>query len=265
LASYRYRQSLDGGPLSPEQLGEQLGVSGDTIRRWEKDRSRPSQADLARFAEVCGLAPIEREFLIWAFSGRQLNPPPSEQAFHDFAASALTAGVPALILDEFHYVRAWNSYHPGILQSPGPGPLTHFHEIFGRFIPNEAPNNRPENFQRWLRYFWMSTAPFASSPGYRRLIEQLRRSPEFERRWRSMGLERDESIAEPVNAPRYIEHDVIGTWRIFSTAVTLPPAYYLREYFPLDEKAQAHMRRIGASRPLKVFTKDIIHWTLEPE
>src|SRR5439155_24792950 len=110
LACYRYRRWFEGEVLSsPEQMGEFLGVSGPTIRRWETGRSTPSHFDLQRFADVCRLSPIETAFLVTAFDAREQEKPPESDKFKESVTEILCTDFPAYVLDSFFYLRAWNS------------------------------------------------------------------------------------------------------------------------------------------------------------
>src|SRR5688572_9753404 len=95
---------------SPEHLGEFLGVSGPTIRRWESGRSSPNHFDLQRFADVCRLSPIETGFLLDAFAAKESEQPPDINEFHRAAEDVLKLPFPAYLLDSFFFLRAWNSH-----------------------------------------------------------------------------------------------------------------------------------------------------------
>lgn len=54
LAVYR-----DEKGLTQEALGKELGVTGQTVWRWENRTRAPRRRDVPRIAEVTGLSPAE--------------------------------------------------------------------------------------------------------------------------------------------------------------------------------------------------------------
>src|SRR5690606_17590751 len=67
--------------LSPEDVGGQMGVSGATVRRWENGRAVPTEEDLVRLGEICGLSSQQVAFLRIAFRGRLAPLPPDRATF----------------------------------------------------------------------------------------------------------------------------------------------------------------------------------------
>ncbi len=64
---HRLRQS-NGRPCSPEAFGQLVGVSGATLRRWEKNLLLPKGCDLEAVASACELTSKQRAFLLRCFS-----------------------------------------------------------------------------------------------------------------------------------------------------------------------------------------------------
>ena len=185
LASYRYRRYIEGEDLSsPEQIGELLGVSGPTVRRWESGHSEPSHFDLQRFADVCKLTAIETTFLLRAFSAREIEQPPSWEIFRKTATTVLATSFPAYLMDSFFFVRAWNSYRDAL--DGQPAPMTYESNILrGPLMAVERPNDTEDQehrLWRWLRDFWFSTAGLCGSVPYQRILKELCALPNFEQR-----------------------------------------------------------------------------------
>ena len=53
---WAYRKSRG---LTQEALGKELGVTGQTVWRWENGSRSPRRRDLSRIAEKTGLSPAE--------------------------------------------------------------------------------------------------------------------------------------------------------------------------------------------------------------
>lgn len=50
---WRLRMAIETAGLTSEELGDMLGVSGMTVRRWTKDTNRPKKAYLLQIALYC--------------------------------------------------------------------------------------------------------------------------------------------------------------------------------------------------------------------
>ncbi|HLF80120.1 MAG TPA: helix-turn-helix transcriptional regulator [Dehalococcoidia bacterium] len=263
LACYRYRcHSEDGSPLSPEQLGSLLGVSGATVRRWEAGNSKPSEMDLRRFGDICGLSALELEFILVAFAAKNLEQPPTEEAFSHVMPDIISADFPAYAMDSLFYLRAWNSYMRVFLPfSEGQTP----HHILAAHLTVHAPTEEPEAYEAridyWIREFWLSTAGLCGSEPYRRVLAELRDVPEFEERWRRLGLEI--SNPKPNGGPYYFTTGRLGVFRVFPVRVNCPPVYHVREHVPLDAAALAHLDGERSSGPPSVNLAPDRHWAVE--
>ena len=63
LVHYRSRAQKRDPSLTLVRIANELAVSTDTLRRWERGAARPREQDLDRLAGIWGLAGIEAEFL----------------------------------------------------------------------------------------------------------------------------------------------------------------------------------------------------------
>jgi transcriptional regulator with XRE-family HTH domain len=263
LACYRYRcHSEDDSPLSPEQLGSLMGVSGATVRRWEAGNSKPSEMDLRRFGEICDLTALELEFILVAFAAKNLEQPPSEEAFVQAMPDIISADFPAYAMDSLFYLRAWNSYMRVFVPFSGgqtPRHLLAAHMLAGS--PTEDPAAHDARIDYWIREFWLSTAGLCGSEPYRRVLAELREVPQFEERWRRLGLQR--SDPKPNGGPYYFATGRLGVFRIFPVRVNCPPVYHVREHVPLDDAARAHIESERRSGSPVVHLVPERHWAVE--
>ena len=263
LASYRYRWQATGRPLSPEQLGVLLGVSGTTVRRWEAGRLRPTREDLAHFSEVCDLSPLEREFLLAAFHGREEEEPPDSERFESLVSRSLNSALPAFVLDSLFYIRGWNTYTAQLIgwEEEGVPERNALEGLFRDLGPRRQSVASPERDERWLRSFWLSTASLTGTEAYRELLQRLRGLGNFEDRWRNLALEHNPG-SPPINLPFLFRHRLHGTFRIFITTVTLPPVYYVREFVPVDQTARSFINELQESGPARAISLEKYHWAL---
>ena len=246
-----------------------MGVSGATVRRWEAGNSKPSEMDLRSFAEICHLAPMEREFIIVAFAAKYAEEPPSEETFAAAMSQIISDEFPAYALDSLFYVRAWNSYMSVFLPfstQRSPRHIIAAHLLAEADVPpplREEPEARNARIWGWVRDFWMATASLCGSEPYRRVLAELRLVPEFEELWQRMGKERIEAIREPSGSPYYFSNGRIGTFRVFPIRVTCPAVYYVREYVPMDDAARQHLATERGSEPRSIVLMPERHWALE--
>jgi transcriptional regulator with XRE-family HTH domain len=263
LACYRYRLTTTAGRhCSPEELGRLLGVSGDTVRRWEAGQARPSEEDLLHFADACALRPIERAFLLEAFSETKFEDAPEPQRFVDLAHVQLSQGFPGYIYDSLFYVRAWNSYVDVVLNIRGYPPMGE-HILDNILLPSNAENwaatTRTHRQARWLREFWFLTANLCGSNPYFELLNRLENNREFYDRWMQLALgEREDEQA--VGDPYYFDYPELGTFRVSISRIALPTVYYLKEYVPLDETAMARMETARRAGKAVVHVLGQVHW-----
>ena len=263
LACYRYRRWMEGEMVSsPEQLGEYLGVSGPTVRRWETGKSTPSHFDLQRFAAVCRLSPIEASFIMEAFGAKELEQSPEAEAFRQAAEEVLAIPFPAYVLDSFFYLRAWNSYMAAL---DGP-PLTSGQAINllrGPILAATRPNeseDRDHRLWRWLSDFWYSTAGLCGSIAYKRVLREFAGIPGFEEKWRRMALERNQWQSWSFNAPYHYKNESVGDYSVFPSRIILPPTYHLRVYVPRDEWARHRLAECLTQSP-EVAILPEVHWS----
>ena len=270
LACYRYRLlDGDGQPSSPEDIGGQLGVSGDTVRRWEANRALPSDSDLRRFSEVCRLSPIERAFLVRAFSAVPSETASESGAFGWFVEQVLAIEFPAYIYDSLFFIRAWNSYIEVAHRPLDPGGEHLVERILAEPDPRYATNQnlwstRPERAEWWLRDFWYETAELCGSPAYVKLMEKLARSEQFAEKWPDLGLLEGAERPAPIGRPRFRVDPVRGSFLTTVSAIVLPPTYYVRMFLPSDATAWNRLEeRRQASRPT-ITMLSCVHWD-EPD
>ncbi len=264
MACYRYRRWIEGEDLSsPEQIGELLGVSGPTVRRWETGQSAPSHFDLQRFADVCKLNAIETTFLLRAFSAREVEQPPTMDAFRETATAVLSTTFPAYIMDSFFFLRASNSYMDAL--DGQPLPVTHESNILrGPLMALSRPNDTEDQehrLWRWLRDFWFSTAGLCGSVPYQRILKELCALPNFEQRWRHMALERHSWQDLALHTPYTYKNGKVGTFAVFSSDVIIPPEYHLRVYVPVDETATERVKAVRTKGPAELRFHVEAHWT----
>jgi hypothetical protein len=233
------------------------------VRRWESGAAKPTEADVTHFAVVCNLRPIETRFLIEGLASLEIEEPPDEALFTEWARDVLSHEIPAYIFDSLFYVRASNNFREIILSGPHfqrrlqENILTYFLKMPGFKERNPGLEMR---FKRWLRDFWSSTACLCGSPAYRRLLSELGEFGGFEDRWRGLVLRSDEYSWEPIGTPRRWYFPEAGEYLSITTSVTLPPTYHLRQYIPMDDLARARVESVRNAGPTKVLIHPQVHW-----
>lgn len=270
LACYRYRKlGPKGEHLSPEQLGALLGVSGATVRRWESGSSQPTNQDIGRIAQVCGLEPIEAEFLRLAFDARTDEQPPTWEMFEKSAKELLSTETPSLILDSLFYVRGRNfaaSHLSSALDAPELGENL-LQPVLSRLCPESPRSSAVESsIQRVLLDVWFSTAIFCGSRPYRRFLADLCRIPGFQERWRAVALQpMQESLAARIQTHQYnVSSPQAGRYRVRQARITFPPLYELHEYIAVDEKAVDQLRGLPDWNTSDICLSPRWHWACEP-
>jgi hypothetical protein len=223
----------------------------------------PNEADLRRLAKVCGLSYLETEFIVEAFKPHQVEPAPGREAFEAMVHKVLSCEHPSFILDSLFYRRAWNSLVLGLLRrEPAPPPRNVLATLFKSFSVTGSTEQHDALLWRWLEDFWLYTAHLCGTPPYRSLLHQLKTLPEFERCWRELGsLRRVED--GPLGVPYYYRHRRIGTYRIFTLRIVLPPVYYLKEYVPVDEAARRYVDWLRAQGPVRILADPHHHWSMD--
>jgi len=262
LACYRFRVlTPDGRLLSPELFGKELGVSGDTVRRWEKNQVAPTNSDLQRISALCRLGPVEIAFLFDAFTEPRLEQTPDRRRFCALAGRLLSSEFPAYVFDSLFYVRAWNSY-VSILNLPHYPPMgEHIVESILRSTPPRPRAPDPSERQaRWLRDFWFSTANLCGSEPYKRVVSRLAQNPDFCQRWMRLALEPDYDEDRMVLTPFYFDFPNLGRFRASTSVVPIPPNYYFREFIPVDDLGRKRWQDARVQGPATVSILDRIHW-----
>ena len=264
LANFRYQQlDEDGHRRSPEVLGSQIGVSGATIRRWESGQMIPSQDDLKRFAEVCGLTAMQTEFVHRLFSRRNAQDVEVPECFQEEALNLLSVPRAAFILDELFFIRGWNSYFTDFL-----GPL----QSRLRFGANSAKfllvlPNMPEpladrgRIDPLVRLLWMWTAHLGAKQQYAELIQDLSSNEEFAHAWQALACRVNWEAETPVIYPG--QREIRGaSHRIYTREILFPPLYRLVTWEPADETAEKILQGQIAAGPPQVGFADKLHWSL---
>jgi transcriptional regulator with XRE-family HTH domain len=254
----------DGSPFSPEYLADRLGVSGDTVRRWVAGVARPSSTDLLHVVEACGLSDLERSFLIEAFASVETEAPPDASLFRNQARYLLREELPAYIFDSMFYVRAWNSYVDIVHNYPFAEDGEHMLDrIFKDYGPDRLPDlgtrTREERADWWLRTYWFHTARHCGSPAYVQALNQLDKLPQFAARWLALGIDASSACPDPIGGPVFL-NGAEGVFRISTSTVVIPPAYFLREFVPIDEHSWQLLSRTREKGPPAVYFTASNHW-----
>ena len=255
--------------MTSEQLGQLIGVSGATVRRWETGRSRPGFADVSAVANVCELTAIEAALLHRVFRAREgADHPPSEASFERALELIKSADNPAFLMDNFMFVRARNAYAESIQgeQEP-PGKALHpipfwLTQVRGAGTPEELAE-REAVLDRWLRDFWYWSAFQCGTPAYVRLIRSFAKHEGFAERWRSMGSAQRTDGDELIGGPYQTFRRQWGLFRALPVRVFLPPLYTVVELIPVDDTAIARTQSIRDTRPKAVERNASIHWSVD--
>jgi hypothetical protein len=218
------------------------------------------------FSDVCELSPLEREFLLAAFHGREEEQPPVEARYQSLVGRALNSALPAFLIDSLFYIRGWNSHTAQLIgwETEDTPERNALEGIFRDLGPRRGSILDEERTERWLRSFWLSTASLTGSAAYRDLLQYMCGLGDFEERWRGLALESDPE-SPPVNLPFIFRHRLHGAFRVFITTVTLPPVYYVREFVPVDQTARAFVDSLQASGPASIHSSGKYHWALGQE
>jgi transcriptional regulator with XRE-family HTH domain len=264
LANFRHRRrDVRGHPLSPESIGQEIGVSGATIRRWEAGLLQPHPSDVANLAVAYQLTPNQTAFLMRALRPQDAVAP-SVEVFRKRAASLLKSDFPGYIMDSLLFIRAWNSHLEVTLSDPA-SMYAGKHVIEQVLSLNPSPERRPALAERlrWLtREFWYFTADFCGQDAYRRLILRLAEWDQFKEEWCQLPfIEADEE--QVIGISQEQERPEIGRYRLMGSLALIPPIYILHEFMPLDEKARAIVDRLAAGGPPAIRFGTVSHWAEE--
>ena len=259
-AHYRYRMRAPGeAHLSRRTLGASLGVSSWTVRRWENGSAAPQTDELQRLAGACDLTRLESDFLQAAFQARGTEQPPADEAFREWACTALAVDYPCVVFDSLYFVRAWNEQFVAMFPTARfmTGAAWHGVPLYERIHAQGSPFISLQILVRCLREVWWRTAPYCGAPVYRRLLALWRQIPDLESRWLEFGQIPDH---HPVGMPYAVGDSHCGTYMVSSMPVSLPPTYYLRGYVPCDEAAHDATTGVGSR---EVYFAPAVHWAAE--
>lgn len=242
-----------------------MGVSGATIRRWESGDVQPTRRDIVSFAEICDLAPMETEFLIRTFGARRREPAPTHESIEALKRAAADSGLPCFITDSLFYLRISSSYFGRMLGIHNPENMgINTMEILLRGGSAAHDPQENERLDYWMRSFWMMTARMAGSEPYRTLLTRLRVFDGFEERWWQIALTRREPLT-PVNIPYVFNHPDHGAFRVVTSMLIAPPIYQIRQYWPIDSKAEAFVKSLHEEGPPSIVVAPMEHWSLSEE
>ena len=204
--------------MTSEQLGQRIGVSGATVRRWETGRSHPSFADISAIANVCDLAATETALSTSSLSGQGRRRPSSQRRSASNAPlnSSKPLTIPRFSHGQLH-VRSRPQYlhrgNTGLNRNAGqgtsPNPILAGPGAGGRTAEELAA--REAVLDRWLRDFWYWSAFQCGNQAFVRLIRSFAKHEGFRERWRAMGSslrpDADELIGRvPTDIPAAFRH-----------------------------------------------------------
>jgi transcriptional regulator with XRE-family HTH domain len=258
LACFRQRlRDKNDQPYSPERLGEELGVSGPTVRRWELGTGRPHPEDVLRLASVCGLSQVQLAFLNRAAATGPIAAAPNRASFRRLAQDLLLAPYPAYLLDDLFHVRAWNT----LIEV-----LPDHEDICGRNLVEVAlrSDDLPELWRRTLlRDFWLLTADKCSLPDYADLVDRLCELEGFDRAWTALAVAEEPEDLLPQGVPVPCDLGAAGHYQVTLRQVILPPVYYICEWRPNGDRALAALRAHVKSGSFSIRTADHQHWACD--
>ena len=251
-------------PLSPEQVGVLLGVSGTTVRRWESGNLSPRDEDLIRFGTLCHLSHHQIDFLRCAFSAFKPPFPPDASEFRANAAKQLTVRrAPMVMFDELMHARAWNSY----VQVLGDQALAMLrsdrHPIEGFMDQSETNCGElpasPERLRMAIRSFWRFTAYYCGEPQYKELVSRLGERSAFRSAWTDFAVTPDSSEIEIDGVGRLLLPAELR-FSMLHSFVIYPPVYHLLEFEPMDERGLATLELARRRSEPAVEFNARIHW-----
>ncbi len=266
VACCRYRLKAESGrAVSPEQLGDLLGCSGATVRRWEANRSVPSDKDLRKLGEVCRLTPMQSIFLSLAYSHIREMPPPPAGHFRSYLEPILQqTDLPAMVFDSLLYHRAWNTYVDALGTGMARALAREVHPI-AMLLRMDATrlsmnNDELEEQKReGVRRFWMTTAILCYRPEYAELLRELDKEPDFRRHWLAMALDDSPKGMAPLMFAQDLEGGE-ARFRVFQTSFVFPPRYFLYEFMPINEAARNRLMDLQAKGPAALRCASRISW-----
>jgi hypothetical protein len=256
-----------GGPLSPEQVGAMLGVSGATVRRWEGGSLCPRDEDLIRFGRLCQLSHHQIDFLRTAFSTFNPPLPPDPDEFRPSAIRQLTVNrTPMVMFDELMYPRAWNNdvsvlgeLALAVLHSEL-HPIESYIDLYANSC-GELPRSQEQQIHQTIRSFWRFTAYYCGQPQYKALVSRLGERPAFRKVWTDLAITSDSSEIDIFGVGRLLQPTNMR-FSMLPTFVIYPPVYHLLEFEPEDELARAAVELTSRLSEPKVEFNSRIHWAL---
>lgn len=270
LAAFRHRiTNARREPISPERLGKEIGVSGATIRRWEMNVFAPNLAQAERFAAACNLTELQTAFLCRTLRGGVTRPSFSAAAFHMKIRELLACEFPTYVMDSMLFIRGWNSYLPRFLGRSRERPAGDYHLIEFIIDADRRAGILPiqqERVRRAVMEFWFFSADACGSPEYRALVQRLSEYEVFRNEWARLAF-LDESDCIEIGIPRRASRPDVGEALISPYAAVLPPIYYVRQFIPLDARAQSRLEELRREGPPSLLFDERIHWahTVEDE
>ncbi len=266
VACCRYRLKTEAGkPLSPERLGGLLGCSGATVRRWEANRSVPSDDDLRKLSEVCQLTPMQSIFLSLAFSHVREMPPPPAGHFRSYVEPILQqSDLPAMVFDSLLFHRAWNTYVDALGSGMTRALAREVHPV-AMLLRMDATrmgvdkDELEEQKREGVRRFWMTTALLCYRPEYAELLRELDKEPDFRRHWLAMVLDDSPRGMRPLMFAQDLEGGE-AHFRVYQTSFMFPPRYFLYEFMPINEAARTRLAALQARGPATVRCASRISW-----
>ena len=256
-----FRQHIlgdSGRPLSPEQLGSLLGVSGATVRRWESGLTAPTDQDILHFATLSKLSPHQTAFLRIAFSSAKPPMAPDPETFRESTIRLLAdRHAPAILFDELMYPRAWNSYvdtlgaQASALLGQGKHPIEAFFDC--QEVTGTGSNQTLSRVRQAVRTVWRYSARYCESAEYQDLIARLRTKPGFDEVWMELASSNDLSAIGITGVAELFLPQPEDSYSVLQSLVAIPPLYALFEYVPQSESARARLMEAQAQAEPKVI------------
>ena len=69
----------------------------------------------------------------------------------------------------------------------------------------------------------------------------------------------------PINLPYLFKHPEHGTFRAVTSMLIAPPIFQIREYWPVDDAAEAFVRSLRQAGPPSVMMAPLEHWSRDEE
>jgi hypothetical protein len=233
------------------------------VRRWEAGQSEPDESDLLRFADVCHLSLLQREFLLRLFTRNSLSATGAPPNFRSEAANVLSIQRPAYVVDELFYIRAWNSFFSNFA-GPFAGRLQegiNAVELGLQIGSLDDPRLDSERSRSIARLTWMWTAHLARHPAYADLMKRLLEIPAFATHWLQIPREAVESQEPPLVMPMVQRKPPGSFFTVYTGQLVFPPLYHVFVYEPRDEQAAALLQSQTAGASPSVSFAGRLHWS----